>query len=366
MVFVDHHVHFMATAAACLSVDVSAARSVDEVVAAISHAPAPGRTGWIRAWGYDESLLGDGRHPTRADLDRARPGAPVVLHHRTGHAAVLNSRALQEIGGDEPDGLMVDRHALLARVPRLDPGELRRAARRVSAEWARRGIGAFVDATATNGPAQLEALARWCHDGVITQDVTAMVSPEAVHQVPRYGSRLGAIRVGHAKIVPGPGPGPGHDAGPGPGAALAERVAGAHRCGFPVAVHVTEIDVLDETLHALEASPPPPGTADRIEHCALSLPEQVARIAEVGATAVVNPSFLLHRRVKYEKALQPVEREWLIRIRSLLDAGVKVRAGSDSPVTPARPQEMLAAAMSHPFSPEESVDEAAAAGLLAP
>ena len=353
--FVDHHVHFLATAAARLSLDVSSVRSLPELAAALSRAaPAPG-TGWVRAWGYDEAFLQEGRHPTTADLDRARPEVPVVLHHRTGHGAVLNSRALREIGHPDPGpagGLLVDRHDLLAAVPRLDPAALREAARQVSGAWARRGIGAFVDATATNGAEQIELLASWCRDGVIEQQVTAMVSPDHLAEVPGHGSAVGSVRIGPAKIMPGPD--------------LDRVVAAAHAGGFPVAVHVTDIDVLESTLDALKGSPPPPGTRDRIEHNALSLPEQVARIAEVGAVVVVNPSFLIHRRPRYEREVPEVERAWLVRVRSLIEAGIDVRAGSDSPVAPADPSEMVAAAMAHPFSPGESVDRETALALLRP
>lgn len=353
---VDHHVHFLSTAAARLSVDVSAARSLADIEAALRAAPPAPGTGWIRAWGYDETRLAEARHPAVADLDRGRPDLPVVLHHRTGHVAVLNSAALRRLcppGGAPPTGgVLFDRHDLLARVPRLDPAALRRAAGQISAEWSARGIDAFVDATVTNGPAELDLLAGWCRDGVVGQRVTAMVDARHLDGLPPHGASVGRLTVGHAKIVPGPD--------------LAPTVEAAHAAGYPVAVHVTEVDVLEATLEALARSRPPRGTTDRIEHAALSLPDQVARIAAVGAAVVVNPSFLIHRRPKYERELEPVERQWLIRIRSFLDAGVHLRAGSDSPVTPAVPAEMMAAATAHPFSPEESVDPAAAAGLLRP
>jgi predicted amidohydrolase YtcJ len=116
-----------------------------------------------------------------------------------------------------------------------------------------------------------------------------------------------------------------------------------------------DVDTLDVTLAALESDRPPPGTTDRIEHNALCLPEQIDRIAAVGATVVVNPAFLLHRAAKYRRELTPVEQSWLVRIRSLLDAGISVLAGSDSPVVPADPAETIAAATAHPFTPAESV-----------
>lgn len=352
----------MATAAARLSVNLTHCRDMAGVIDTLgsSTAGAASPSGWIRAWGYDESLLEERRHPTRADLDRASAARPLVVHHRTGHAAVLNSVALREVGAeDHPDGLLFDRHDLLARVPHLEPDELAAAAGSVSRDWAAAGIAAFVDATHTNGAEELELLARWCHDGVVAQEVTAMVAPDQVAQVPAFGRRLGRVRVGHVKLMPAAMAG---DAGP----ELRRRVDEAHAAGYPVAVHVVGIDVLEDAIEALGSSAPPAGTQDRIEHNSLSLPEQVPRLAATGAAVVVNPSFLLHRRLKYGRELSEVEQGWLIRMRSLVEAGITLRAGSDSPVAPALPAEMVAAATAHPFSPEESLDASAAAGLLGP
>lgn len=359
--YTDHHVHLLSTIAARLSVDVSAAADIDALAHVIRSEQRRERGAWTRAWGYEEWALAERRHPTRDDLDRAVAGRPVVLHHRSGHAAVLNSAALEEIGAaGHPDGILFDRHELLARVPRLPAPALRSAAEEVSRAWSALGVSAVVDATHTNGPAELETLAEWVAGGVITQRVTAMVSLGAVGSVPPFGRRVGGVGVGWVKLMPLP------DRLGDVGASVASSVGAAHDAGYPVAVHVVDIDVLDATLDALERSAPPAGLVDRIEHNALCLPEQVERIAACRAMVVVNPGFLVHRRPKYERELTAVERPWLVRIGSLIRAGVDVRAGSDSPVTPSVPEEMIAAAVQHPFSPHESVSAEVAGGLLAP
>ncbi len=371
--YVDHHVHFLSSAAASISVDVSGARSVPEVVERLAGTcstgwgrSAPG--GWIRAWGYDEALLDEGCNPTRDDLDRVGTGGrPMVVHHRSGHVVVLNSAALRELGvEDHPDGVLFDRHDLLGRVPRLDQATLEAAASSLSRRWAAMGIDGFVDATHTNGPGELDLMAGWSRDGVVVQRVQMMVGSAHVQEVPPFGATVygapsavadrgrGAVSVGHVKLMPLPG---GADE-------IESEVAKAHDAGFPVAVHVVDIETLQVTLDAFSKSAPPPGSADRIEHNALCLPEQVDAIARSGARVVVNPSFLRARRAKYERELTQVELGWLIRIRSLLDAGVDVQAGSDSPVSEANPAEMIRCAMAHPFVPGESVDLPTATRLL--
>ena len=49
---------------------------------------------WIYGWGYDESQLKEGRHPTKADIDKVLPNNPVYLQHTSGHMGVDNSKAL--------------------------------------------------------------------------------------------------------------------------------------------------------------------------------------------------------------------------------------------------------------------------------
>ena len=57
--------------------------------------------------------MNERRSPTRADLDRAEPGRPVVLTRTCGHMYALNSRRLKEarIGVDTaaPVGGVIDR-----------------------------------------------------------------------------------------------------------------------------------------------------------------------------------------------------------------------------------------------------------------
>lgn len=346
--YTDHHVHFLATAAARLSVDVSAARDVAALLAILSAVPGQG---WIRAWGYEEWALAENRHPTAAELDRAAPGRPVVVHHRTGHAAVLNSTALAEVGADPgAGGLLVDRHDLLSRVPRLDRRALEQAGASVSADWQSVGIASFTDATHTNGPEELELLADWHRSGIVKQEMTVMVGSESLASVPPFGSSRGGVTVGPVKLM----------------AADVGKVSAAHAAGFPVAVHVVEPSGLAECLSAFAVSAPPGWLIDRVEHNALCLPEQVGELARLPVAVVVNPSFLTHRRRKYERELSPVEQDWLIRIRSLLAAGVTVRAGSDSPVVPVRPDEIIGAATHHAMAPAESVTVEEALRLLSP
>ena len=61
-------------------------------------AHASASEGWIVGRGYDESLLREGRHPNRDDLDAVSRERPIFLVHVSGHLGVANSKALELAG----------------------------------------------------------------------------------------------------------------------------------------------------------------------------------------------------------------------------------------------------------------------------
>ena len=71
------------------------------------------RTGWIFGVGYDDSILAEGRHPTRDDLDRVSTEIPVLAGHISGHFSAVNSKGLEVIGYDantqDPPGGVIRR-----------------------------------------------------------------------------------------------------------------------------------------------------------------------------------------------------------------------------------------------------------------
>ncbi len=375
--FVDPHLHLLAMAARQLSVDCSVGSAptiphiADLIRAKVRSLPSGS---WVRADGYEEIYLAQRRHPTRAELDAAAPDHPVLLHHGAGHVVVANTRALEmlglgEIEGDSSmaDGLLVGVESLLNdRVPQLAGDEMRQAMRGVSRELAEAGVTSCTDASVTNGLDRYDFLRGLTAEGIILQRLVVMPGidhlPDFVDAGLSYGSGDERCRVGHAKVVPSDET----DADE-----MRENVRVAHEAGWPVAIHVVDVDQLDAALGAIEESPAPEGTRDRLEHNALSLPEQVGRIARSGAAVVTQPSFLEHRAKRYLEELSSVEQEWLYRVGSLVRAGVVVAASSDAPVALARPIEVAMAAMTRGgdrfgrvFAPSERVDGPVARALI--
>ena len=110
--------------------------------------------------GYDDSLLAEKRHPTRADLDAVSATVPILLMHASGHLVVANSAALAlaRIGKDtpdpaggqiqrdpatgEPNGVLEETAGLpfMALIPQPDLAEKLRRFDEVQKWWASYGI----------------------------------------------------------------------------------------------------------------------------------------------------------------------------------------------------------------------------------
>ena len=140
------------------------------------------------------------------------------------------------------------------------------------------------------------------------------------------------LRVGHAKIVLTLTAGGLHPSAP----ELAALVVGAHRRGFPVAIHCIEEEAISAATEAL-AENQHPALTDRIEHCAEGTPSMVNAVRRSQAAVVTNPGFLYHNGGAYSENVAPRLLPHLYPSGALHRAGVAVAFGSDAPVTDPNP-----------------------------
>lgn len=341
--FVDPHLHLLGMAARRLGLDIGGEDlTTDELLVRIGRAAALG--GWVRVYGVDEAVASDRRRPSRAELDRVSPRTPVIVRHRAGYEALLNSAALVALGaGPAAEEWMAAANPLVAALPPHDPTELADAVEAVFGDLVRMGITAVVDATFENDAEAMELIgSRVGPDG---PRVAMMPGIGALDDLAAaglgFGSLLGPIPLRHVKILPAA-------AG---GVDVGSAVAWARELGWPVAIHAIDVDEVAEAVAALGVVPGEewPGDVtervrDRIEHCGLSLPDQIEDVARTGASVVTQPGFLALRGAKYREELSAVEREWIYRVASLRRAGILVAASSDAPVIPADPFEAMMAA----------------------
>src|SRR5919107_5867636 len=97
---IDAHNHLQATGRMLREVQLYDTRAIPEIVARVAaRVRETPRGEWVVGRGWDESLLAEGRHPTRHDLDSVSPENPVVIH-RVWNKLVCNSAALRAAGID--------------------------------------------------------------------------------------------------------------------------------------------------------------------------------------------------------------------------------------------------------------------------
>ena len=229
--FVDSHGHLTFSARLLdfvnlASPPVGTALAISDVQALLAdrlakQPPAPG--GWLVGFGYDDSLLKEGRHPNRDDLDAVSSDVPILIVHVSGHLAVANTPALaaqaysaetadppggvirRRPGSREPDGVLEETAAsavLYARIATIAPDRLERMLRDAALAYAARGITTAQDGAISPGdiralrsavakePLPIDLIA-FQHESSLDQTSLATFEPD-----PEYvgGFRLGGVK----------------------------------------------------------------------------------------------------------------------------------------------------------------------------
>lgn len=366
--FIDPHLHLFSWASRLCGVDVTAVRSITALQRQlIDRLPRLDPSQWLRGYGYDEFFLQEKRHPTRFDLDSVSTTHPIILRHRTGHAAVLNSVALQQIGIDrsftppaggiverdpsthEPTGVVYELEKFLrAALPLLPEADFMKAVQQASYELLSHGVTSFHDASAGNTLEDYALFQRLHAEDILQSRATVMIGSDALPQVLEAGlapfSGDDQVRLGSVKIMLHEGGGEVYP----PLDELNERVWQAHRHGFQVALHAVEEAPICAALEAIGTALQRQPRADhrhRIEHCALCPPQFIEKLVETGTAVVTQPGFLHFYGEKYRKEIPLEQHDWLYRTKSLLTAGVPVAGSSDCPIAPLSPLISLQAAI---------------------
>ncbi len=369
----DAHTHIMATAASQSGLDCRSTGldSVGKLLAAIGKRRAALSSGhWIRGYGLEPEALREERYPTRWELDSVTPQHPVRLEHSSGHAALLNSRALAMAGidADTPDppdgvidrdengvptGLLLEMGAYLReRLGRTRTDEeMETGVACLSKALLSYGITSVQDAGPENGPCQWESLRSLLDRRLFQPRVTMMAGVENLEEMAACGLSWGCgddrLRVGHAKIIltcttgqlmPAP-----ED--------LSERALRAGNLGFPIAVHAIEQEAVEEAIRVMSLENPPgeasKGKGDRpafhspvknrVEHCAECPARLIQELTHAGAMVVTQPGFIYWRGDGYLERVQPDLLPHLYPIGKMMKLGIPVAFGSDSPVIDPNP-----------------------------
>ncbi|MCU6481161.1 amidohydrolase [Arthrobacter sp. A2-55] len=378
---VDSHVHtvFTGMTGQWANLRPEAVGSMDALIAALVRCGAS--QGWYRGWGYDDTLLLEGRHPSRHDLDRVSVGDPVLVTHLSGHFAVANTRALElagvwdgtpdPVGGNfvrdeagRASGLLWGIGAVRAvreQCPQPERGDGLRAAREAMDQAVSQGITQIHDMAIGSQFAarELDMLREIADAGAMPVRLFGYLIgdlvPEIVARDPELfrhstasrlqirGAKLwadGSIQGLSAAVVDG------YECCPESHGNLllssAQIVAKAQSllaAGAQLAVHANGDGAIGEVIEAfreLRGLAAGEGWAKhRIEHFQMAHPEDIKAAAEVGLGASLFTNHVHYWGDRHrDRFVGPARAERMNPLRECLDHGLTVGMHSDSPVTP--------------------------------
>lgn len=378
--FVDAHAHLSATGAGMRGVDLSDARSLNEALSRVEAATrrTGGRPLLVQNW--DESTWPERRPFTATELDRATYGGVVYAPRVDGHSAVVSSALaaaarLRDLRGWQADGVVqTDAHhrareAFASNVSRSQrQDDIRSALRSAAAAGivaVHENAGPVVSSaddhadvrTVAGEPGMPEVVRYWAQlvatddearEVARTHDVTGLAGDLNVDG--SIGSRTASLREdytdrsgehGNAYLC---------------AAQVRDHLVACTRAGLQGGFHVIGDAGVDTVLAGLEdaaamvGEPAVRAARHRLEHVEMVGPEGVAVLARLGVMASMQPAFDAAwggAGGMYAERLGPGRVPGMNPFRSMVDAGVILAFGSDSPVTAFAPWEGVRAAVHH-------------------
>lgn len=318
----DHHLHLRSAAAAQDSVRLGPpqVRTVDELAAAL-RAATPDHDGWVRGYGYHESVAGE---LDAALLDRFCPETPVRVAHRSGALWVLNSAGLARIGmGEHPDGRLLRAQGDPAPgLPQREP-----SLRRLSRQLAARGVTGITEATPDQGDTDVAVFAAARGRGELLQRLHCL-APAGTAPAP-------GVTLGPAKII--------LDDARLNLDALVKALCDNHSRDHGVALHCVTDAQLTVAIAAWQSAGA--HRDDRIEHAAVVPDDRLADLAALGITVITQPNFVAERGDDYLAEIEPDRHHELWRVASLRDNGIAVALSTDTPFGDGDPWAAMRAAV---------------------
>jgi predicted amidohydrolase YtcJ len=372
--FNDAHSHPGASGVALLTqvpLEMDSIESIKAAIHAKATATPPGQ--WVVGFLYDDTKTP--RPLDRADLDEAAPDHPVVVQHRGGHTAFVNSRALALVNVDEntadpPHGQYfrdaAGRHngrlaehacdkifALAISPPSRE--DYRRGAALVAKRFASSGITSACEAD--GDPAILQGFQDARDAGELMGRFYTHIDFGELDKMIAAGVHTGFgdewVRVGAVKLFadgsisertallsePYAGLGDFRGISRASRETLYDQARKAYLAGWQVGTHANgdvAIDTILGVYEQLQREFPRRDPRLRIEHCTLVTPELVRRIKAAGVIPLPFAGYVFFHGEKMH--FYGDERlKHMFAMRDFLDAGIKAAPGSDYTASPAEP-----------------------------
>ncbi|HSW19573.1 MAG TPA: amidohydrolase, partial [Ramlibacter sp.] len=327
----DAHSHLSYAGARSFQVDLNSppigrVSSIDQMITALqAHRDKMPAGAWITGSGYDDTLIAEKRHPTRADLDRVSTTQPIYIQHVSGHLSVANSVALAQAGvtaatpnpaggvirkdaQGQPNGVLEETAAKLVEKvkPPLTPDQWQESIRIADRMYAAQGVTTANEGAITaTGVASLEKAGA---EGRLQIRVMAWPMKEAMEGAGKLDLKSGKVKIGGVKeFADGSIQGytgylsehyhtPFHDDKTYRGfprherEVLVRRIGEIHAAGHQVIVHGNGDAAIDDILHALDKAQQQHPRSDArpvIIHSQMMRDDQLDRLRRLGGI----PSF---------------------------------------------------------------------------
>ena len=345
----------------------------------VEHDIPPGET--VVGYGYDDSLLEEGRHPTRDDLDRASSEHPIALVHVSGHLATVNSVTLEKFrmnaktpdpkggvirrrpGSQEPNGVLEETAAFA--VQRMmasgvaSPEAFASSVSRAIAHHARYGVTTIQDGASTQqmvaGLRALAAQGPLAADVAVYIQVNGLIDDTPVESLGFSPDYNNGVRVAGAKFVLDGSPQGRtawltrpYDEGP-PGMAsdytaypimdpdqYKAQVARLIRAGIPVLAHANGDAAIDLMIEGVDLAL---GDED-IDHRAVTIHAQLARedqLDEMKRLGIIPSFFAAHPYFWgdwHRKSFGDTRALRISPMRSAVERDLPFTIHNDAPIVP--------------------------------
>lgn len=410
----DTHNHLLATGRSLETLNLSGTSSLEEIIDKsrqfLSESPI-GEGQWFFARGWDQNYLAEKRFPNRNDLDKITRDIPLFFERSCGHIASLNSKALEilriekglKISGGvvnsdengEPTGVVSEAAVSWVRmnIPESSDETLIRWYRRATDEMVKLGITSVqTDDLGIVGSTdrifrlyeQMELenqmplriaeqwnlrdeteLATFIECGYHERNGTSYFSsgPLKIHVDGTLGAKTAALREEYSDE-------PGNRGIYARSQGELDRLTAiAQESGIQVAFYAIGDGAIDRCLNAVESakriSDKKRPISHRIVHCQVGAHDIYKRMAELGVMADIQPAFVTSDWPIVMSRLGAERARWSYAWKTLIQYGITVGAGSDSPTEPLDPMLGIRAAIlrkdlsdqpEHGWLPSEKLD----------
>ncbi len=384
---IDAHVHFLRLGNRLLQLDARNVSGKDEIIERVADQAAQAEPGeWIQGRGWDQNRWTVKEFPTKEELDGASPDNPVYIVRVDGHAAWVNSRAL-EIAGitqdtEDPAGGQIIRYASGEPAGTLVDNAFRLVSRHIpptSREQKRRAIALAIEECISSGLTGVHEAGGYREDIELyaemmeadefdlrineflrwpTDEQTLPHTYEALdyylEQGPQVGLHDNRLTIRGIKMSIDGAMGsrgaallePYEDDPDNQGLfrlsedEIYETILRGVEAGFQVTTHAIGDGANRVVLDAMERALAETGAQDtrlRIEHAQVLHPDDVPRFAELGVIPSMQPTHCTTDMNWIASRIGEERTEYAYAWRSLLDSGIRIAGGSDAPVEPVQP-----------------------------